>query len=216
MKNPNRRYPPHRRYREDPVKYRKDGKLRTTPETKKPYTVSLAVRAANAKRPLKTGAHAKTMTREQVREALVEKIAPGASEILDNVFADAAETGNLRGVNLAGARALFETELIRRAMVKTIAVDGVLVDDDMIDRDGNVYGHRTKANPLLEHVTKMAEQLGFTAEQMQLTKKSRGEGLKDKALTDLLEHRAKLSALKAGMPPPRPALPEPIDVTPTR
>lgn len=148
---------------------------------------------------LKHGRRAKAHTPEQIKTRLLTKIHPDAPEILEAAFAIAAETGNLSEMNVIGARALFDAEILRRASVAAIRADGVTVEDTVKDREGNVQGVKLRAHPLLEHVTALAGQLGFTADQMQLSNKSKGEGARDQAAAAFLVHRAKLSALRGRM-----------------
>lgn len=159
--------------------------------------------AANRRNPLKHGRDTKALTPVEVKDALLRKIHRDAPEMIAGVFEIAARGGEIDAFSRQAAKGLFETELLRRQAVDAIVEDGVVVEDHAYDKDGNVAGIRKKAHPLLEHVGKMSEQLGYTAEAQQMTRKSRGEGEKDAAVTALLNRRALLrSADKGRMLPP--------------
>lgn len=187
------------------------GKRRSRGTTGHKFPATEKRLAANRRNALKHGQAALVLTPEEIRKGLLEKIRPGAGDILDHVFESAVATGDLTELGQVGARAMMETEILRRVAVVKIAEDGITVNDELMTREGEVYGHRIKAHPLLKPVLEMTEKLGFTAEQMQLSKRSKGEGAKDQAIVDLLEHRKRLVAARGRMlPEAKPA----IDVTP--
>lgn len=58
--------------------------------------------------------------------------------------------------------------------------------------DGTKIGARFKANPVLEPLRHVDEQLGYTAEQARLSRRSRGQGARDDAIAAALMHDARL------------------------
>jgi hypothetical protein len=75
-----------------------------------------------------------------------------------------------------------------------------------VNNDGEQIGKRYRVNPLLEPMRHLDEMLGHTADQMQLTRKSRGgEAVNAAALAFRLRRDAQLRALdrdRPQLPPP--------------
>lgn len=158
------------------------------------------------------GRRAGVITAERAQRARLRKLDPEAPELIE-AMVKAAGGGDLDVPTRIAATAMIETEILRRRAVDAVKEDGIRVEDEMFDRDGKVYGTRKKAHPLLEHIHRFNEDVGATAEQMQVTKKSKGEGARDDAITRMLEHDAQLrSADKSRFPMPGPA----IDITPVK
>ena len=172
--------------------------------------------AANRIRRWRHGGRSKVVTAYEGRMAQLRKIDPELPEIIAAVIA--AGAGDLEKLQRLGLQALAEMEVLRRLSVEQIHRDGVVVEDQVLDRDGKVVGTRKKAHPLMENTRHFHDVLGFTAEQMQLTAKSRGQGEKDAAMTKLLARQAMLRAAdKSRMPPPPKSLADgAIDVTPDK
>ncbi len=184
-----------------PAPKRAPGRPKGINETRKRVLSPAAIRA-NRTRNYKHGRRAKVVTVAEARIAQLRKIHPEAPEILAAAL-EAINGGNLDDVNKLGARAFTEAELIRRDTVDRIRQDGVTVEDQILNNDGAAIGVRTKAHPLFEPMTKLYAILGYTAPDMQMTRKSRGEGDKDAAITAMLKRRALLlSADKNRMLPP--------------
>jgi hypothetical protein len=152
----------------------------------------------------------------QVRIELLRKLHPDGPEILAAAIA-AVAGGDFEPYELAGAQALAEAEILRRAGVDAIQEKGVIVKEIRVERgpDGQEIARteKWKANPLLDHVRRFHPVLGFTAEEMQITRRGRGQGARDAATTRLLERAAMLREAIKATPMLSPA-PDPIDVTP--
>lgn len=83
-----------------------------------------------------------------------------------------------------------------------ILTDGPVVTKTVIDSEGNAY-ENDFPHAGLDPMMKLVDRLGATAEQQQWTPKSRTEGNRDKALTQLIEDRKALF----GTVPALPAIP---------
>lgn len=172
--------------------------------------LSPAAIRANRTRNWKHGRRATIVTVAEARIAQLRKIHPDAPEILAAAL-EAMNGGNLDGVNGLGAQAFAEAELIRRDTVDRIRDDGVTVEDQILNGDGEAIGVRKKAHPLFEPLRHLYAILGYTAPEMQLTRKSRGEGEKDAAMTALLNRRTMLRLADKGRMPRLPAKEDAID-----
>lgn len=156
---------------------------------------------------LKHGKFAKVLTPEEIKEGLLRQIHPQAPELFRTVFKAAATGGDLDEYSQLSAEGMVQTALLRGHAIEKIVEDGIVVEERGYDAQGQTKVIRRKAHPLLERVIQMSEQLGFTAEQMQMTRKSRGEGEKNAAVTAMLTRRTLLrSADKGRMLPPAPAI----------
>jgi hypothetical protein len=120
-------------------------------------------------------------------------------------FHAALEEGDFSGVEMISALALAESELVRRNAVDDIFQRGVAFDEPLVNNDGEQIGKRYRVNPLLEPMRHLDEMLGHTADQMQLTRKSRGgEAVNAAALAFRLRRDGELRALDSErrLPPP--------------
>jgi hypothetical protein len=150
-----------------------------TPKKKRrrKWRMTPARRAANRVRAWKHGRRARVVTVQEGRLAQLRKIHPDLPEVI--AAAVAAMGGDLSDMQQLGAQALAQTEILRRQLVRTIATDGLTVTDHVLNREGELVRTKIRAHPLLETTQQLQELLGFTAEQMRLTAKSRGEREKD-------------------------------------
>jgi hypothetical protein len=175
-------------------------------EARKAVTSPLK-RASARRAALRHGRRAETLSPEEVRVGILRKVHRDAPEVLQ-AAADAIK-GDYTAYERIGFQALAEAEILRRAGVEGIQKRGVMVKEVRTEQDGSKT-ERWKANPLLDHVRRLHAVLGFTAEEMQLTKKARGQGAKDAAVTRVLERAAMLREASRSTP----MLPAPaIDVT---
>jgi hypothetical protein len=146
--------------------------------------------AANRVRAWKHGGRARMVTWRAVLRAKFDKILPGGAAIVDAYRAEA--DGEFGALDLLHTQAMAESELLRRQMVGEVRKRGVLVEEALIDKEGNLVGTRVKANPALEPLRHFNEQLGHTADQLQITPKSRGQG--DRAAAQAAAFRAERDA----------------------
>ena len=161
--------------------------------------------AANRVQAWKHGRYAKSVTLIEARARKLSEKDPDLVYLTEG-FREALE-GSLDGSNSVAALSLAETESRRRKVSDQINEDGVVLEEVLFDKNGEIVGSRKRAHPLLEVERALARDLGHTAADMQLTKKSRGEGAKDEALAAMLRRDAQLRGWsKEGMAPP-PALP---------
>jgi len=151
----------------------------------------------------------------EVVKARLRKLDPEAPELIAE-FVDAVAAGRLDESTKLFARSLVEHEMLRAKVVEKIAEDGLTTKDLLLDLNGKVYGEKVRAHPLLEFVHKLQASNLATAEALQMTRKSRGEGHRDAAMTRFLERRTLLQEQRHRMLPPasRADDDEPIDVTP--
>jgi hypothetical protein len=136
----------------------------------------------------------------------MRKINPDAPEIMES-YAAQLTTGDTSGVDALTVAALTETELVRRGAYREIRERGVIVQEAIIGPDGQVRSDvvRLKANPAMEYALKLSEQVGATADQMRLSRKSGGEGAVNDALAKRLARNAMLlGADPEGLPAPAP------------
>jgi hypothetical protein len=97
--------------------------------------------------------------------------------------------------------AILNLETVRRRIIRQLRVHGVLIEVKVKDKEGNE--HTTmRDNPLLFHLIRIHETLGYTAKDMLFSKKARGESMKDSASAALdMERRQRLrSARPLGLP----------------
>ncbi len=147
----------------------------------------------------KHGLTARVVTAKDALRYRLEGIDPNAPQILE-AFVKAIG-GDARALDAIMADGMASTEVVRRKMLDEIERRGVVVEDVMIGSDGKELGRRVRANPVLEPLQKANEQLGMTAADLRLTKKSRGEGERDDALASALRRDAQLRAgNKGGLP----------------
>lgn len=177
--------------------------LKRKPGRRKGKRASPRARAACRANPWKHGRYAVTVTRREVARFDLEMKIPGAAAVAEAYHA--ALDGDMSALDPIAARALTESELLRRRLVDDVGSRGVLVAEDQFGTDGRVVGSRLRAHPGLEAIGRFAEQLGHTAEDMQLTRKSRGEGARDAAIAARLARDEMLRSFpKDGMAPPPP------------
>lgn len=102
------------------------------------------------------------------------------------------------------ARALARMALTLGYAYDVIDEKGVLIEQPMQDRSGTVH-YAVKDNPLLFHLPKMHEVLGFTAKDQAISKASRGETVKNEQMAALLAARrialAKADKSRIPLPP---------------
>lgn len=168
---------------------------------------STAKSAANA---WKHGRFARVVTGAAGPRAQIEKKFPGVADVIDS-YAGAITDGDPRALDGLAVVAMSQSELLRQDMVRAVQREGVLVQDDIIGMEGGkakVIGHRHKANPVLEPLRHFTEILGHTAEQHQLTRKSRGEGAVNAAVAFRIARDERLRNLER---PHRPMAPPAID-----
>ena len=158
---------------------------------------------------LKHGRDAKALTNAEKREAMLRKIDPDAPEVLAAVRD--AMAGNLEAYQRLGLEALGDAEILRRASVRSIKKRGALVKSVTTTEDGRTI-ETWKAHPLMDHARRLHGILGYTADEMQLTAKSRGQGAKDAAATALLERLALLRGANKNLAP----MPDAIETTAVR
>jgi hypothetical protein len=148
--------------------------------------------AANRVRAWKHGKYAKVVSQRFGQRATTDRMfGPGAGEVIERNVA--AITGDDPEATLPlHAIAMSEMELMRRQFVDEVRKRGVLVEEALVDKEGNSVGTRVKANPALEPMRHFNEQLGHTADQLQITPKSRGQG--DRAAAQAAAFRAERDA----------------------
>jgi hypothetical protein len=163
-------------------------------------------RAASRTNAWKHGKYAKVVSQRFGQRAELERtFGSGAADVIErNVL---AITGDDPEATLPlHAIAMSETEFIRRKLVDEVRDKGVLIAEDLVTAEGTSLGVRQKINPVLEPLRHFNEQLGHTADQLQITKKSRGEGAVNEAMRFRIERDAQLRQLdrphRRALPPP--------------
>lgn len=145
--------------------------------------------------PVKHGRRAEVVTQDEVTRYRLEKIDPDAPELIEKYTR--AIGGDLSELDSLVAAGMASKEIIRRKLVEEIGARGVIIEEVFVGEDGKILGRKIKANPVLDHLKHTDEQLGLTAEQAQLSRKSRGAGAVDAALAARLLHNARLRAYRA-------------------
>lgn len=123
----------------------------------------------------------------------------------------ALEHGDFSALDEVTVGALTESELMRREVFEKIRV---VLEESVFDSRGNVISTRLRANPLMDHARSLAEQLGHTAADVLLTRKSQGHGAVMDAVMDRNLKRDELlrSLVRSGearLPPPASKAPKP-------
>ncbi len=164
-------------------------------------------RAAVRMNAYRHGRDAGSVTPQEAIESRLRRIDPDLPELVATVVEELAGDRVDAATKLL-ARSMLEHEILRQKIVEKIS-GALTVEDVLLDKDGQPYGHRLKAHPLLEHLQKLQRSILDSAEALQVTRKARGEGAKNAAMTAVLERAAMLrSADKSRMLPPAP---DPID-----
>lgn len=179
--------------------------LKRKPGRRKGKRASARARAACRANPWRHGLRAVSVTRREVTRYDLERKIPGAADVFD-AYKSAVENGDVSELDPISVRALVESEVLRRRLVDEVGSRGVVVEEDLFGADGRVVGSRLKAHPALEPIGRLSEQLGHTAADTMLTRKSRGEGARDLAIVARLARDVVLRAAdksKMPLPPPR-------------
>lgn len=150
------------------------------------------------------GRAAKVVTPEQAARYKLQRIHPDLPELIER-YTRAISDGLPQEVDPITVQALVSKELMRRKLMQSVDDKGVLLSDKFFNKEGDVVGERYKAHPALEAIRWMDEQLGHTATDAQITRKSKGEGQRNQAETREIERRTRLAALvqQGKGPPPR-------------
>ncbi len=149
--------------------------------------------------------YAQVVTPEEVTRYRLEKIDPEAPEVIEKFTR--AVGGDLSALDSLRAAAMAGKELIRRRMVDEVATRGVVLEEVLFNSEGTEVGRRVRPNPMLETLKHADEQLGYTAEQAQLSPKARGQRTEDELLRFMLLRDAEMRAMpKPNLPPPDPEL----------
>jgi hypothetical protein len=179
--------------------------LKRKPGRRKGKRASPRARAACRANPWRHGLRAVSVTRREVTRYDLERKIPGAAGVFD-AYTSAVSNGDVSELDPISARALTESEVLRRRLVDDVGSRGVVVEEDLFGADGRVVGSRLKAHPALEAIGRFSEQLGHTAADTMLTRKSRGEGFRDLAIAARLARDELLRAADKSLmalPPPR-------------
>lgn len=144
--------------------------------------------------------------RDVLRVRLQRKV-PGAAEIIDAYVA--AANGDMKATEALAAKAMAEAAIMRQLTAEDVLRRGVIAEEPMVSKEGEILGSRVKAHPGLSMLRHLHEQLGFTAEALQITRKA---ALQDREAIEQrererreLERRARLvEFIKRGIGPPPP------------
>lgn len=114
-------------------------------------------------------------------------------------FVEAMGSGDLAGMQelvatlFAGLMNLSQDEMAK------VLRDGLAIDFDIYNKDGDVVGSGKKVNPAIDPLLKILDSLGVTAAQQAITPKSAGEKKRDDGIGATLDFYARRAAL-AGPP----------------
>lgn len=153
---------------------------------------------------------ASDMTELDVLRYRLSQYDPDLPEVFERCiegYIKAISGGDLSALDEERAAAFATKALIRKKAAEGILEKGAMIEEEQFDKDGDFVGLRVKAHPLLEPLSKLDEQLGYTAEQERLTKRSQGQGARDDALAARLRRDVQLRAAnKLGLPAPDPEI----------
>ena len=158
----------------------------------------------------RSGRRASVVSIEEGARAALNRIHPHATQII-NAYAEAICQGRPGSVDPFTIAAMSEKAIMRLVATEQIREKGLTVEDTFHDKSGKVVGKRVKANPLFEHVRWMDEHLGLTVSDLQISRKSRGEGAKNEAETRELERRTRLATFMQENPKRLPPAPDITD-----
>jgi hypothetical protein len=144
---------------------------------------SQKTRVANRTRAWKHGGYSKSVSLREGSTAKLRQVHPEAPEML-KAYTDILVDGNVDGRKRLAAMAFAGQEIILRRATEKVLEIGELVEEAVIGPDGTIRKDcvKLKANPLLDTVIRLNENLGYTAEQQELTPRSKKEGAADVAL----------------------------------
>jgi len=140
------------------------------------------------------GRRAVTVTREEAMEVkLARSLGREDAPAIVKAFVDGM-AGDLTGLEAVTAGSLAEQELLRRDLHEKLEAQGSVLTESVTDADGRIIASRIRVHPAVEAARKLAEGLGQTAAEQRLTRKSRGEGERDAAVTAMLRRDALLAS----------------------
>ena len=153
----------------------------------------------------KHGLYAKSVTPDEVLRYRLARADPELPGILDAYLE--AQKGNLSPLDLEIAKGFAEKRLVRNQVVMRILREGVEIEEPILNSQGRRVGNHIRANPLFDALKSLDEQLGITVEQARLSRRSRGQGERDDAVSAALLRDARLRAAdKSRLPPPDPEI----------
>jgi len=107
-----------------------------------------------------------------------------------------AQRGSMASLEYETAKRLAAQMILRDTIAAKIMKQGVATSEIVRDQNGKLVGRRIIVHPLLAHLSRLDEQLGITMEQARLSKRSRGQGARDDAITEALTRDARIRAAK--------------------
>jgi len=150
----------------------------------------------------KHGRFAQTVTRQEVAYTHLDQALPGmGAAFVLQAYRKAELEGDFSDVEKIAAQAMAEAEVIRRQAADDVLERGVVFDEPVIDGRGEPIGKKLRAHPLLDRIVRLDEQLGHTADQLQLMRGKTANA----ALAFRLERDEQLRALdrfRRQLPPP--------------
>jgi hypothetical protein len=147
------------------------------------------------------------VTRQEVAYTHLDQALPGmGAAFVLQAYRKAELEGDFSDVEKIAAQAMAEAEVVRRRAVDEVLERGIAFDEPVINGKGEPIGRRRRANPVLDPLCRMNEQLGHTAEDLRLVRPSGGEAAgKAAAMAFRLQRDAQLRALdrdRRQLPPP--------------
>jgi hypothetical protein len=152
----------------------------------------------------KSGRRAKTVTPLDYIKFRLGRVSKDLPDVLEACFE--AQMGNHSKLDQEIAKRLAANFILHDMMLARIMRQGAAVKEPILDSKGRRVGYRVKPHPLLDATLSLGEQLGVTAEQARVSRRSRGKGARDDAITEALMRDARIRAAKNLQLPP--AVPE--------
>jgi hypothetical protein len=154
---------------------------------KRKHVMTPARLERNRMNPYRSGKRARTVTSLDYIKYQLGRVSKDLPAILDACIE--AQKGNLSALEVEVAKRLAADFILRDVMFAKIKSQGISVVEIVRNDEGKPIGKRIRVHPLLEHLNRLNEQLGITMEQACLSKKSRGQGARDAAITSALLSR---------------------------
>jgi hypothetical protein len=135
----------------------------------------------------RSGKRAMTVSSVDYIKYRLGRVSKDLPAIIDACFE--AQRGNLKPLEQETAKRIASSFILYDMMLKRVMNEGVSIKEPILDAQGNRTGYRRKAHPLLDAIGALADQLGLTAQQACLSRKSRGQDQRDAAITSALLSR---------------------------
>jgi hypothetical protein len=139
------------------------------------------------------GGYAKTVKAKEILRHRLDLRLPGVpSLIVIDAYVQAAD-GDTSATDALAVSAMAEIALLQQLTMHDVLARGPVTEEPIVSKESEIVASRVKAHPGLSALRHLHEQLGFTAEQLLITRKGDTEQLRQRAMQGReLERRARL------------------------